>query len=95
MQSELATLLTELERRAIWPGVLQMQDRQNIIEAVTTVRALAAENGRMREALRSIAVGKMQGDAGHPMGAWFSMAGRFIRIAREQLTTPGNGKETV
>lgn len=55
--------------------------------------AMAKEIERLREGFRVIACGKMQEDAAHPMGVWFSMASRFIKIAQEQLTTPGNGKE--
>jgi uncharacterized coiled-coil DUF342 family protein len=44
---------------------------------------LAARVAELEGALRQIRVGKIPEDNEHPVGQWFSMASRFINIAKD------------
>lgn len=69
-------MLTSAQVRAIVD--YDRRQRVELERLRTRVEALEA-------ALREIAVGKIQEDVTHPLGEWFSMAGRFITIACRTL----------
>lgn len=62
-----------------------MADADFIAAARSDVPALCARVEQLEAALREILVGKRHEDLQHPLGEWFSMAGRFLNIARAAL----------
>ena len=60
-------------------------DADFIAAARTDVPALCNRVEELESALREIAIGKTSADNDHPLGEWFSMAGRFINVARTAL----------
>lgn len=60
------------------------KDAADMLRRAEAAEALLEE---ARRALREIAVGKTKSDLLHPLGAGWSMAGRFVEIAKAALSS--------